>query len=185
MNSTNLVLILLAGGIGSRIKRKVSKQMIKYNNLTILEMNVINFSKNLKNIPIQIVANNKDFIEISKICNKYNLLSPVLGGDERHKSTYNALLSIEHINPKYVLVHDTARPIISSDVIKKLVAYSKKEVFCVAPVLKINDSIRKISNNTIKKIISKNDKVLVQTPQLCNYKILKKAIKNTKIKFED
>ena len=84
-----------------------------------------------------------------------------------------------------MLIHDTARPIISSVVIKSLVAYSKKEVFCVAPVLKIRDSIRKISKNIIKKTIKKNDKFLVQTPQLCNYKILKKTLENTKINFED
>ena len=129
MSSVNIVLILLAGGIGTRINRKISKQMIKYNNLTILEVNIINFSKIFKNIPIQIVTNDKDFIKVSEICNKYELLTPVLGGDERHKSTYNALKSIEYINPKYVLIHDVARPIISSEVIKKLVSYSKKKFF--------------------------------------------------------
>ena len=127
MSSVNLALILLAGGIGTRINRKISKQMIKYNNLTILEINIVNIIKNLKNIPIQIVTNDKDFIDVSEICNKYDLLAPVLGGDERHKSTYNALKSIEYINPKYVLIHDVARPIISSDVIEKLVSYSKQE----------------------------------------------------------
>ena len=35
MSSVNLVLILLAGGIGTRTKRKISKQMLKYDNLTI------------------------------------------------------------------------------------------------------------------------------------------------------
>ena len=159
--------------------------MIKYNNLTILEVNIINFCKIFENIPVQIVTNNKDFIKVSEICNKYNLLTPVLGGDVRQKSTYNALKSIEYMNPKYVLIHDVARPIISSEVIKKLVLYSKKEIFCVAPVLKINDSVRRISENTLKSTISKNDKVLVQTPQLCNYKILKNTIKNTNKIFED
>ena len=185
MNNVNLALILLAGGTGRRINKKISKQMVMYNNLTILEINIINFRKNLKNIPIQIVSNNKDFRDVIDICNKYNLLSPVLGGDERHKSTYNALKLIEYINPKYVLIHDVARPIISSEVIKKLVSYSKQEIFCVAPVLKINDSVRRISKNTIKSSISKNDKVLVQTPQLCNYKILKNTLKNTNKIFED
>ena len=185
MNNVNLALILLAGGIGKRINKKISKQMIRYNNLTILEMNIINFSKDLKNIPIQIVSNSNDFTEVYEICNKYNLLPPVLGGDERYKSTYKGLLSIKHINPKYVLIHDTARPVISSEVIKKLIKYSKKEIFCVAPVLKISDSIRKISKNTIKSSIPKSNKVLVQTPQLCNYEILKKTIKNSNKKFED
>ncbi len=185
MSSVNLALILLAGGVGTRVNRKISKQMIMYNNLTILELSIINFIKELKNIPIQVVTNNRDFLEVSELCNRYNLLSPVLGGDERHKSTCNGLKSIKHINPKYVLIHDTVRPIISSKVIKELVAYSKKEVFCVAPVLKISDSIRGISKNIIKTTVQKNDKVLVQTPQLCNYKILKKTIENTNIKFED
>ena len=36
--------------------------------------------KELKNVPIQIVTNNKDFLKVSEICNKYNLLSPVIGG---------------------------------------------------------------------------------------------------------
>ena len=185
MKSVKLVLILLAGGTGTRINRKISKQMIMFNNLTILELNIINFMKELKNVPIQIVTNEKDFLNVSEICNKYNLLSPVIGGNERHESTYNGIKSIKHINPKYVLIHDTARPIISSEVIKSLVAYSKKEVFCVAPVLKIRDSIRKISKNIIKKTIQKKDKFLVQTPQLCNYMILKKTLENTKINFED
>ena len=78
MNNVNLVLILLAGGLGKRINRTISKQMISYNDLSILEMNIINFSKDLKNTPIQIVTNDKDFIEVSKICNKYNLLYPIL-----------------------------------------------------------------------------------------------------------
>ena len=185
MKDVNIALILLAGGVGKRLSKKVSKQMIMYNDLTILEMNIINFKKVLKNIPIQIVTNNKDFIKVSEICNKYNLFSPVLGGDERYKSARNAIKSIEHINPRYVLIHDTARPTISTEVIKKLVSYSKKEVFCVVPVIKISDSIRIISKNTLKNTISKNNKVLVQTPQLCNYKILKKIIKNTNKKFED
>ena len=177
MSNVNLALILLAGGVGSRINKNVSKQMLCYNNLTILEINIINVRKNLKNIPIQIVTNDKDLIKVSEICNKYKLLDPVLGGNERQKSTYNALKSIENLNPKYVLIHDTARPIISSEVIQKLVSYSKKEIFCVAPVLKVVDSIRQISKNTIKNTISKEDKVIVQTPQLCNYKILKKTKK--------
>ena len=136
MKDINIVLVLLAGGIGKRLNKKVSKQMMMYNDLTILEMNIINFKTVLKNIPIQIVTHNQDFIKVSEICNKYNLFPPVLGGGERHKSTCNALKSVEHINPRYVLIHDTARPIVSTEVLKKLISYSKKEVFCVAPVVK-------------------------------------------------
>ncbi len=185
MDNYRLVLILLAGGTGKRINKKISKQMISYNNETILETNIINFQKKLKNIPIQIVTNNQDFLNVYDLCKKYNLLPPVLGGDQRFKSTYNGLVAISNINPKYVLIHDTARPLVSNEVIKNLTYYSKKEVFCVVPVLKLSDSIRTIENKTIKNTITKTNKVLVQTPQLSNYKILKDTLESSKKKFED
>ena len=184
MSDLKLALILLAGGVGKRFNNKIRKQMLSFNNFTILEMNIIFFRKYLKNIPIQVVTNVNDLIEVSEICKKYDLLAPVIGGNNRQKSTYNALTSIQSLNPKYVLIHDSARPIISNEVIKKLVAYSKQEIFCVVPVLKINDSIRKVSKNTIENVIPKDKKFLVQTPQLSNYTILKNILKNNK-KFED
>ncbi len=185
MSNINVALILLAGGLGKRLNKKISKQMIKYNNLSILEMNIINFRKYLQNIPIQIVSNELDITKVIKICKKYNLSPPVLSGTERHKSVYNGLKSFEKINPKYVLIHDTARPLISSEVISKLIEYSKKEIFCVVPVIKVSDAIRKISNNIVNSNISKKNTVLVQTPQLSNYKILKETLRNSKKEFED
>ena len=47
MSGVNIALILLAGGVGTRINRKISKQMIMYKNLTILEINIKNFIDNL------------------------------------------------------------------------------------------------------------------------------------------
>ena len=127
MNNVKLALILLAGGKGKRLNKKISKQMISYNNITILEMNIINFKKYINDISIQIVTNKQDFLNVSKLCKKYNLRKPVIGGSERHESTYNALKSLENIKPKYVLIHDTARPIVSQEVINKLISFSEKD----------------------------------------------------------
>ncbi len=185
MSNVNIAIILLAGGVGKRLNKKINKQMISYRGITILEINILNFQKNLKNIPVQIVTNEKDLPKVSKLCKKYQLLEPVIGGNERQKSAYNGILALEQINPKNVLIHDTARPIISSKVIKELVNYSKKEIFCVVPVLKLSDSIRSISGNIIKDNITKDNKVLVQTPQLSNYKILKNTLDKSDKIYED
>ena len=53
----NLVIILLAGGSGKRLSLAIDKQMIKINEITVLEKNIINFQKYLPNIDIQIVTN--------------------------------------------------------------------------------------------------------------------------------
>ena len=97
--TSNLVVILLAGGIGSRLKQKTSKQMISYNDETILEKNIISFKKYLKNIPIQVVSNCKDLSKVSEINKKFNILPPVLGGNERQESVFNALKSLKKLIP--------------------------------------------------------------------------------------
>ena len=96
----NLILILLAGGIGSRLGSKISKQMINIDNMTILEKCISSFSENLKNFKILIVSNNKDLNKIKIIADKYKLLKPIIGGNNRQDSVYNAIISLKknHLN---------------------------------------------------------------------------------------
>ena len=56
IHEKNLVIILLAGGSGKRLSLAIDKQMIKINEITVLEKNIINFQKYLPNIDIQIDA---------------------------------------------------------------------------------------------------------------------------------
>ena len=185
MITENLVIILLAGGIGNRFDKNISKQMITYNNETILEKNVLNFKKYFKDIPIQIVSNKKDLSKVHEITKKFKILDPVLGGKERQESVYNGLKAIKNSNPKYVLIHDAARPLVSSKVLNKLLKYIQKEIICVVPTLNVTDAIRTISKNLVKEVVSKQNKVLIQTPQLCNYKVLVDAHKTSNKFHED
>ena len=63
----NLVIVLLAGGVGNRLHKQTSKQLINYNNETILEINIIRFQKYLKEVPIQIVSNKKDLKKVKEV----------------------------------------------------------------------------------------------------------------------
>ncbi|MDC0093300.1 2-C-methyl-D-erythritol 2,4-cyclodiphosphate synthase [Alphaproteobacteria bacterium] len=185
VNGKNTVLILLAGGIGSRLSSKTSKQLIKIDDMTILERCICSFTNNLKNFQILIVSNNKDLSEIKDIANRYKLLNPIVGGDTRQKSVCNAIKSLKKISPEFVLIHDTARPIVTKKVLQDLIDNMHIKNTCVIPVLPIRDSIRSTFNNEILKTINREDKVLVQTPQLCNYNELMKAHQNISKNYED
>ena len=181
----NLVIILLAGGSGKRLSLAIDKQMIKINEITVLEKNIINFQKYLPNIDIQIVTNKNNLKKTCEIAEKYNIYKPIIGGKERQSSVYNALNSLKNINPKYVLIHDSARPIISSEVLNNLLSFMNTNFNCVVPVLPINDAIRAINNDKIESVLDKKNKVLVQTPQFCDYKVLLNAHKKATNLFED
>ena len=84
MKKIRLALIMLSGGTGKRVNKKLSKQMISYNNVSILEMNIINFRKIIKNICIQIVSNEQDFLNLwnkhfLKIRTKSSFFAPFSG----------------------------------------------------------------------------------------------------------
>ena len=180
-----IIIILLAGGNGKRLSRTINKQMIKVNDITVLEKCIINFQNYLPNIPIQIVSNKENLKNINKVAKKYNLYSPIIGGKERQLSVFNALKHIKNNNPKYVLIHDSARPIISKEVLNELMQFKKTNFNCVVPTLPINDAIRLTSNDKIKEILYKNDKVLIQTPQFCDYEVLLNAHINSEKLYED
>ena len=185
VDGKNIILILLAGGIGSRLGCKTSKQMINIANMTVLEKCICSFIDNLKNFKILIVSNTKDLNKIKDIAYKYKLLKPVIGGDNRQESVYNAIKSLENTSPKFVLVHDSARPIVTKKVLQDLINNMNAKNTCVIPVLPLRDSIRSTINNQIDKMVDRKDKVSVQTPQLCNYNELLKAHQNNTKVYED
>ena len=181
----DLVIILLAGGSGKRLSLEIDKQMIKINEITVLEKSIINFQKYLPNNNIQIVTNKNNLKKTNEIAKTYNIYKLIIGGDDRQSSVYNALNCLKETSPKYVLIHDSARPIISSEVIINLINFKGTNFNCVVPVLPINDAIRITNNNKIEKVLDKKNKVLVQTPQFCDYKVLLNAHKKAINSFED
>ena len=181
----SVTVILLAGGTGHRFGSKTSKQLININNETLIEICIKNFKKKINKIKILIVSNSKDFKTIKKIATKHDLLEPIIGGKNRHESVYRGLVSINQSPPKFVLVHDSARPFVSRKVLDDLLNEAKKNSDCVIPVLPLSDSLRTVNKNEITKVESRKDKFLVQTPQLCNYKELLKAHHNTTQIYED
>ena len=185
VDGKNIILILLAGGVGDRLGSKTSKQMVKIDDMTVLEKCICNFIDNLKNIKILIVSNNKDFSKIKNIAHKYKLLEPIIGGKTRHESVYNALTFLKKDAPEFVLVHDSARPIVTKKVLENLIESINQNYTCVIPILPLNDSIRRAYNDEIHNVVNRQDKVIVQTPQLCNYKELVKAHKNSVEIYED
>ena len=171
----NLIYIILAAGLSKRFKSKnnnIEKQFYLINKKSILEICIENFIKlNLKN-KLFIVVSETRYNDAFKICNKYNLTQPIIGGETRQESVFKALKKINNYNPKNVIIHDAARPYINKNIIEKLKCNMKNDVSCVVPALNVADSI--IKNTTGKKVkyLNKNDYLLIQTPQICDFEKL-------------
>ena len=142
----NLIYIILAAGLSQRFKSKnnIEKQFYLINEKSILEICIENFLELKLNNKLFIVVSETRYNDAVKICNKYNLTAPIIGGKTRQESVFKALKKIKKYNPINVIIHDAARPYINKNIIDKLKNNMKNNVSCIVPTLKVSDAIIKI-----------------------------------------
>jgi len=179
----SLFLILLAAGDSKRLKSNTPKPFHIVNNKTLLEHS-FNAFKNFHEIKKTIIVYNKKH---KKYLNKLNLKSTikVIGGRTRQESTFKALKKIKKMNCTKVLIHDSARPFPSKELIKKIIHGLKKN-HAVVPTIRINDATKRVKENIIFKNIQRNSLRFSQTPQGFTFKkIYEKHKKNKSVNCDD
>ena len=114
----SLFLVLLAAGDSKRFNSSTSKLYYKINNKTLLEHSFNAFNSFIKVKKTIIVYNKKHKKLLNKI--KFKNSIKITGGKTRQQSTFKALKLIKKMNCKKVLIHDAARPNISTSLIKRI-----------------------------------------------------------------
>ena len=171
----DFVYIVLAAGSSERFKSKdnnIEKQFYLINGKSILEICIENLIKLNLDIKLFLVVSEKRYNDAIKICDKYKLPLPIIGGNTRQESVYKALKKINKYKPKNVIIHDAARPYINKNVIEKLISNIKKNYSCIVPTLDIKDAIIKNKINKKVKYLNKKNYLLLQTPQVCHFETL-------------
>ncbi|MDR3186770.1 MAG: 2-C-methyl-D-erythritol 2,4-cyclodiphosphate synthase [Christensenellaceae bacterium] len=167
--------IIPAAGESYRMNGE-NKLLLKIANETVLERSILAFIN--RNDVAKVIVSSKD-VESNKTLLSHldqSKLLLITGGSTR---CISVALALEHVNSEYVLVHDAARPFVSESLINCIIDATKKKGTAV-PALKITDSIRKISNESIIDLVDRSELVSVQTPQGFKSSNLKTAFKKRK-----
>lgn len=180
--------IIVSGGVGSRMENSLPKQFHQLRGLPILMHTISAFHKDDKSIKIILVINEKHHEQWVDLCNKFAFNIPyqlVSGGETRFHSVKNALeflfkqeTSLDNI---LIGIHDGVRPLISQNVIKS--AYKNAEINGSAiPAIQSRDSIRILNKNGTNEAIDRDSVLIIQTPQVFRANLLKESYKQ---KFEE
>ena len=160
-------LILLAAGNSNRFNANLAKPYHKIGGKTLLEI-TLNKASLFPEIKKTIIVFNKKHKKALKSLKLKNV-TMIKGGNTRQQSTYKALRSL--INQKKiskVLIHDSARPNFSSNLLKSIIK-NMKNSRAVIPILKINDAIKQKHKNSVSSR-SRDNLFITQTPQAFNLK---------------
>ena len=168
-------LIIPAAGISQRLNLDMPKQFQLIHNKTILQYTLEAF--NGFDISCCIIPTLEEYIDDVKKSSE-QLTYPVqivLGGQTRAESVQNALIHCSEDYP--TLIHDAARPFVSSEVIQS-VLNSLEHHRCVIPAISIPDTLKWVDNNIVERTISRQYCKAVQTPQGFHTTLLREALKS-------
>ena len=166
--------IIPAAGTGSRMRLGHNKLFYKVSEQTVIERTVNKFAVDQKCKQIILTVSNTDLEKMKEIFPNHQAVKIIIGGKTRQESIYNAL---EKVTEEIVIVHDGARPFVTSKVIDNCYDMAKKRFGAIAAVLP-KDTIKQCHPSkvdTVSHTLSRNELVAVQTPQAFPTSVLKKA----------
>ena len=152
--------IICAAGKGSRAGFLKNKLFAPVNGISVLERTLLAFS--LPAITQTVVAYGKeDEEEIFALQQKYGF-TPVLGGDTRTQSVYNAL---QKVNGEIVLVHDGARPFVDENTILACIESVQAHGSGVCAIPCTDTVAIANKNGEVQSFPSRDTCYQIQTPQ--------------------
>ena len=172
--------IILAAGNSNRFGGNIPKQFIRIKNRLLIDFSISTFEK-IKNIDKIIIVVSKQYYGM--MIKEYPKHTIVLGGKTRKQSSHNGLLSCDK-NTKKVLLHDSARPLVTKDLINNCID-ALDDYNAVTLAVAVKDTIAKVKNSSIIKIDDRETLRAIQTPQGFNFTKIKNAHTEDKKNYTD
>ena len=170
----NCTLLLLNGGIGSRVGQPHPKQLIKINGIPMIVYSLISASlvDEINEIIINYPLGYKEAIE--NIVSDYAIKKKVIyieGGTTRQESVYKML---QHSSNETVLIHESARPLVTKKHFENLL---KSSHFNVGLMIEIPFTVVPVDTTThlITGVLDRSRLRNVQLPQKFDVSDLLKA----------
>ncbi len=176
------IALILAAGSGTRMgNADKPKQFLPIYGKPLMVHTIEAFEAHDEVDAIVIVTNDIYIDQVKVWCKQYDLSkvkSVTAGGNSRQISVYNGLMAVKEIaksDDDIILIHDAARPLISSRIISDNIS-SCKEFDAVDTVIKASDTIiRSQDEKTISDIPNRSELYQGQTPQTFKLSLILKA----------
>ncbi|GAB4433107.1 MAG: hypothetical protein OHK0040_03500 [bacterium] len=170
-------IIILASGMGKRFGKsvKMPKQLINLAGKPILCYS-LETAISLAGKDRVILTYPKGMLkQFSNLLRKYDYdVMLVEGGERRQDSVYNAISIIKN-EKSVVLIHDSARPLATKELFKRVYDCAKLNGAAI-PVVMATETVKEVSKGIVKKTLDRKHIGFSQTPQGFKLELLKRVI---------
>ena len=167
-------LIVVAGGLGTRMGSEIPKQFVRLGGRPILMRTMELFHRYDRKMSIVVGLPEEYRAYWKDLCRKENFEVPhqlTPAGKTRFHTVKHAL---EAVQPGcLVAIHDAVRPLVSRETIERCFDQAGKTGAAI-PCVEVRESLRQVSQGRSLSV-DRDTYRLVQTPQVFQYEILAKA----------
>lgn len=167
--------IVVAGGMGTRMGAKIPKQFLELDHKAILLHTLENIKQALPQAELVLVlakSEHSRWRELAKHSG-FEDIKLAKGGVRRFDSVKSGLNLIDFNQESLIAIHDAVRPFASTETINEV--FNAAEKFGAAiPVIELKDSLREVEEQD-STAVKRSQYRAVQTPQCFQSKILSKA----------
>jgi 2-C-methyl-D-erythritol 4-phosphate cytidylyltransferase len=171
--------IIVAAGKSERMGSGTDKAFLSLGNKPVVAWSLLAFERCPEIDRIVLVVRKEQQIAAKAVVRMFGiskLQAIVPGGNRRQESVKSGLAACD-LDTRHVVIHDGARPCITSDVISEVVKLVKR-VPAVTVGRKMTDSVKRVEKGTTVAGSEDRDRLwAVQTPQAFQIKVLREAYK--------
>lgn len=171
------VAIILAAGAGTRFGGRMPKQFWPIEGQTILEHSAQAFIRHpgISEVALVVPKANLNWVK-NLFSNEPKVKKIIPGGANRSHSSFNAIQAYSYLPDAWLIFHDAARPLVSSETISSAIDAAVKYDAATAAIPSLDTIL--VSNPEGKVVNEIPDRPLMwrcQTPQAFRQKIIAKA----------
>lgn len=153
------IALIMAAGSGSRYGGEIPKVYTELHGKTVLRRSVEAFLSHPRVDAVRVVIRRADHMRFKRAVEGISSFPCVVGGERRQDSVRRGLESIARTKPRFVLIHDAARPLVSHALIDRVLDALEQSP-AVLPATAVVDTLRQNG-----ALIDRTGMIAAQTPQ--------------------
>ena len=178
--------IILAAGKSSRMGSGVDKAFLSLGNKPVVAWSLIAFERCPEIDRIVLVVRKEQLVASKAVIRMFGIskLQTVVAGGSRRQESVQAGLAVCDIDTRYVVIHDAARPCVTSELVSEIVGAVRRNpaVTVGRPVV---DTVKSCAKGTVvTETVSREKLWCVQTPQAFQLGTLRDAYAKLPAKSE-
>jgi 2-C-methyl-D-erythritol 4-phosphate cytidylyltransferase/2-C-methyl-D-erythritol 2,4-cyclodiphosphate synthase len=164
--------VVVAAGRGQRVGGDLPKQYRRIAGEPVIRPALAAFLEHPRIDAVQPVIHAQDAVAFRAATVGLQNLPPVWGGATRQASVHAGLEALRAARPDFVLIHDAARPFLTSALITRAIDAAVEHRAAV-PAVPVADTVKKVDEReTVTETLDRSQLRVVQTPQAFGFDLI-------------